>query len=788
MRKVQRAPATVNARDPRFRLRLEIRGMVQGVGFRPFVYRLATELELVGWVNNTSRGVFVEVEGSSDRLERFLSRVVAEPPPRASIQSLESAWLDPVGYQVFEVRHSHESGAKTALMLPDIAPCPDCLRELFDPSDRRYRYPFINCTNCGPRFSIIEALPYDRPHTAMHGFTMCSACQAEYDDPRDRRFHAQPNACPRCGPHLELQDATGRVLASDSIGGNAITAAADAIRQGRIVAIKGVGGFQLVVDARDAGAVRRLRERKRRVAKPFALMYPTLAQAALDCMIDPVESRLLLSPAAPIVLLRCQSHANVAANVAPGNPYLGVMLPSSPLHHLLMDELGFAIVATSGNRSEEPICIDEYEALERLADIADLFLIHNRPIVRHVDDSVARVVLRREMVIRRARGYAPLPASVRAPLPMLLATGGQQKNALAFALDADILLSQHIGDLETVPALDACERSARDFSRLYDLRLTAVACDLHPDYRSTRLAETLAREHSCPVVRVQHHYAHVLAAMADNDLGETALGVAWDGTGYGTDGTVWGGEFLHVTAQGFERAAHLRTFRLPGGDKAVVEPRRTALGLLYELFDGDLTAVNDLAPIRSFTRQESAILTTMLARGLNAPRTSSAGRLFDAIAAIADICQVTQFEGQAAMELEFALDETAVATPAYPFVLVERDGVIVIDWAPLVRAVIAAARTRTPVAQIAAAFHEALAAMIVAVAQRVGEERVVLTGGCFQNVYLTKRVVQLLQAAGFRPYWHQRVPPNDGGLALGQIVAAARELREEEANVPGDTG
>lgn len=750
------------------RLRIIVRGAVQGVGFRPFVYRLASELRLAGWVRNASQGVFIEVEGAPVTLREMLRRIAEEKPPRSFIQSMESSWLDPVGATGFEVRFSEEAGEKTALVLPDIATCPDCLREILDPSNRRYRYPFTNCTNCGPRFSIIEGLPYDRAATTMRRFSMCDACHAEYENPADRRFHAQPNACPVCGPHLEWWDREGGILAAHD---EALLAAAQAIRNGAIVALKGLGGFQFLVDARNDDAVRRLRQRKGREEKPFALMVPSLDLARHICHVHKAEQRLLESPESPIVLLRRTHAGTISPLVAPDNPTLGLMLPYTPLHCLLMRELDFPIVATSGNRSDEPICTDEREALDRLAPIADFFLVHDRPIARHVDDSIVRVTLGRELVLRRARGYAPLPVPVRHPLPPLLAVGGHLKNTVAISIGQNIFVSQHIGDLETEAAFDAFHRVIDSFERLYEFKPKAVACDAHPGYASTQFATQL----SVPVIATQHHYAHVLSCMAENDVEAPALGISWDGTGHGLDDTVWGGEFLRIAPDSFERVAHFRTFRLPGGEAAVKEPRRVALGLLHELLGDSLFDKTDLAPLRAFTAQELAILRMMLFKGLNAPLTSSAGRLFDAVSSILGLRQITRFEGQSAMELEFAL-ETADTNASYPFDIVAASPSDIVDWGPMVHAML---EDRHEKGTVSATFHNTLAEIVVCVAKRFGEEKVVLTGGCFQNAYLTARTVQRLSAAGFRPYWHQRIPPNDGGIALGQIIAAARATKRE---------
>lgn len=755
----------MSARDQLVRLRLVIHGAVQGVGFRPFVYRLATELQLTGWVLNSAQGVFIEVEGAQEQLEDFLRRLERDKPPRAFIQSLESSWLDPVGYTEFEIRHSDESGQKTAFILPDIATCPDCLSEIFDPNDRRYRYPFTNCTNCGPRFSIIEALPYDRPNTTMKHFTMCSDCQAEYENPLDRRFHAQPNACPRCGPHLELWDRRGTALAQHD---DALCQAAEAIRAGQIVAVKGLGGFHLITDARNEEAVQELRRRKHREEKPFALMYPNLETVKEHCEVSQPEARLLVSPESPIVLVRRRESAPIAPAVAPRNPYLGVMLPYTPLHHLLMAELGFPIVATSGNLSDEPICTDEHQALHKLNTIADLFLVHNRPIARHVDDSIVRSVAGRELVLRRARGYAPLPITLRAAHSeprTVVAVGAHLKSTIALSVGSNVFLSQHIGDLETAEAFGAFQRVIADFERLYEARPSVIVHDLHPEYLSTQYAQ----HRDLPKVGVQHHYAHVLACMAENELDSPVLGVSWDGTGYGLDGTIWGGEFLLLTTrENFRRVAHLRQFRLPGGEQAIKEPRRTALGLLYEIYGDALLGMRELAPVQAFSEKELEILWAMLQKKINVPVTSSVGRLFDAVASIAGLRQSTRFEGQAAMELEFA-GHLIQTDESYPFALADKT----LDWGPTIFSIISDVRAGVPAGKIAAKFHNTLVEMIVAVARRVGEERVVLTGGCFQNKYLAERAVQRLREEGFRPYWHQRVPPNDGGIALGQIVAGS---------------
>ena len=793
------------------RVRVALRGAVQGVGFRPFVHRLATELGLTGWVNNSPQGVMVEVESRRAVLEQFLNRLQTEKPPSSFIQGLETTWLDATGFSAFEIRASDTQGDKSTLVLSDIATCPDCLRELLDPRNRRFRYPFINCTHCGPRFSIIESLPYDRANTTMKRFAMCPDCQSEYDNPRDRRFHAQPNACPVCGPQVEFWrggDPEPEVLTG---GNEALLLAAAAIRDGKIVAVKGLGGFHLLVDARREDAVRRLRERKQREEKPFALLFPTLAVARQVCIISPLEERLLNSAEAPIVLLSKLPNPNplIVGAVAPGNPNLGVMLPANPLHHLLLADLGFPVVATSGNLSDEPLCTDELEAAWRLRGIADYFLVHNRPIVRHVDDSIVRVVLDREMVLRRARGYAPLPVQLRIaddgprneslvslvaktdnrqPKPrVVLAVGAHLKNAVALAVGGNVFLSQHIGDLETVPAENAFRRVIADFQKLYDVQPETIVADLHPDYLSTRFAlEPRPPAPAAPpaggskpaaapplVLQVQHHIAHVLSCLAENEVPLPALGVAWDGTGYGPDGSVWGGEFFLVTSETVERVASLRTFRLPGSNAAVREPRRAALGMLFEAFGDQAFERRDLPAVAAFSEAELGLLKTMLSRGLNSPKTSSVGRWFDAVASVVNLRQQIHFEGQAAMELEFAL-AGVVTDDRYELPLITRHALCLLDWAPVMQEIFRDTGQGRPVGEISAKFHNTLAEAVVAVARRFGLARVALSGGCFQNRYLLERTVRRLAAEKFQPYWHQRVPTNDGGIALGQVLAAVR--------------
>jgi hydrogenase maturation protein HypF len=757
-------------------MRVAIRGAVQGVGFRPFVYRLAAEMKLPGWVLNSPQGVFIEVEGEKADLESFLLRLQRERPSPSYIQSLEFSFLDPVHFKGFEIRRSESAGARSTLILPDIATCAECLSEVLDPAARRYRYPFTNCTHCGPRFTIIEALPYDRCNTSMKSFEMCPDCRKEYEDPLDRRFHAQPIACPACGPALQLWDRAGAILSECD---DALREAADAIRRGRIVALKGLGGFHLLADARSPSAVDTLRRRKRREEKPFALMYPSLEDVRGDCAVSELEARLLAAPESPIVLLSRRQgtvRRHIADTVAPSNPYLGVMLPYTPLHHLLMREIGFPVVATSGNLSDEPICIDERDALNRLGGVADLFLVHNRPIVRHADDSIVRMMMGRELILRRARGYAPLPVDCGRTFPGVLGVGAHLKNTVALSVGESVFVSQHVGDLENREASRAFERVICDFRRLYRTDPARIAADMHPDYLSTRFA----RDSGIPLIQIQHHFAHVAACMAENEIDGRVLGVSWDGTGYGSDGTVWGGEFLLTDEKSYTRVATFRKFRLPGGASAVKEPRRTALGVLYEMMGDAVFGRKDLNPVLAFRDSEIKVLARMLQNGIHSPWTTSAGRLFDAAASLAGLRQRMRFEGQAAMELEFAVGPDGT-DEVYPFSLkrpdpgVAGEGVLFIaDWEPMMEALLGDARDQIPLARIAGKFHNTMVEIIIETARSVGEERVILTGGCFQNRYLTERSVQRLQTEGFKPYWHQRIPPNDGGISLGQVVAASR--------------
>ncbi|MCS6976366.1 MAG: carbamoyltransferase HypF [Gemmatales bacterium] len=840
------------------RHRYEVEGIVQGIGFRPMVACLANRLGLTGWVANTTRGAVIEVQGNTDSLTAFgrtlrqeLARFVSHRRlcfPRGNGDVFKVPTVS--SESGFVIRGSVEDGTPTPCLIPDLAPCPDCVRELLDPSDRRFRYPFISCTACGPRFSILKKLPFDRENTTMSAFPLCPACAKEYADPTNRRFHAQTIACPACGPRLSLRDGRGKTLARDD---DALRRAEEALLDGRIVALKGVGGFQLLVDARKEEAVQRLRKRKGREAKPFALLVRDLDQARRWCQGAEAEWQALSSPRTPIVLLRrrgtrgltpaarqevthgltpaarkdeslgltsaarpaktaCDS--DIAMSIAPGLPWLGLMLPASPLHLLLTHDLGIPLVATSGNRSEEPLCIADAEAFERLGDIADLFLTHDRPIARPLDDSVVQVVDGRPMTLRRARGYVPepvcsgiveatgqltltarrqdssssitasggrqspgaAPASGGRQSPgasqttngPILALGGHLKNTIALTVGDTIVLSQHLGDLDTLAARNHFDRAIRDFLDLFQIEPVAVICDAHPDYASTLWAEEQAATRGVSVFHVQHHQAHVWACLVEQGESGPALGVAWDGTGYGDDGTIWGGEFFLVEGHGCRRVGSLLPFPLLGGDAAVRQPRRSALGVLWTALGEQAWRRNDLPSVRSFSDSERSTMSALLRRKVGVVMTSSMGRLFDAVASLLDLCHVSRYEGEAAMRVQAAAGSVEAVRDAEPYSFaVADDGVI--DWRPMVHGLLVDHR-RPDLA--AARFHATLAEMIAAMAKRTNQQTVALGGGCFQNRLLVEVIAARLRNDGRRVLWPCEVPPNDGGLSLGQILAA----------------
>jgi hydrogenase maturation protein HypF len=758
------------------RIHIAIRGVVQGVGFRPFIYRLANELKLYGYVFNNSKGVFIEAEGDDEPLKTFLFRIEKDKPSLSVITSLEHSILDPAGYADFTIRESEEDEDVSAFILPDIAVCDDCISEIFNPDDRRYLYPFINCTNCGPRFSIIESLPYDRPNTSMKIFEMCDACREEYENPLDRRFHAQPTACHDCGPQLSLWDEGGNIISGKN---DSVAQAAQLIKDGKIIALMGIGGFQLIVDASNDNAIKRLRERKRREEKPFALMFPDILSIKNVCHLNDAEKRALRSPESPIVLVkkkpvtlpagRQDPQSKISEIVALSNPCLGVMLPYTPLHHLLMWVLNAPIVATSANLSEEPICIDENEALERLKGIADCYLVNNRPIVRHVDDSIVRIIMNREMVLRRARGYVPLPVQIRdkhsdLKSKSILAVGGHLKNTVALKKGDSIFISQHIGDLSTEESNNTFKKVINDFQLLYDAKPETVISDMHPDYISTKHAKLL----NSNIEQVQHHYAHIAACRLENQIDGEALGVSWDGTGYGEDGTVWGGEFFITDDSSYKHVVHLKHFKLPGGEIAIKEPRRSLAGLLFELYGKSFIDEWGHLLKDKFTNKELSVISNMLEKGINSPLTSSAGRLFDAVSSLLGICQKSSYEGQAAMMLEFAADRNEKGD--YTFNVIE-DEKLIIDWQPIIENIILDLKKGVSTSIISAKFHNSLTKIILSIAEKLAVKKVILSGGCFQNGLLLERTIEQLQMNNYKVYWHQRIPPNDGGISLGQIAA-----------------
>lgn len=756
----------------RTRMTMEVEGAVQGVGFRPFIASLARRHQLGGFVQNTMHGARFAFEGNSKDVARALKDF--NTLPRLAFITRKTVCHDePLhGDTTFRILSSDFDGAATAHILPDASICPDCLRELFDPTSRFYRYPFVSCTNCGPRATIVTGLPYDRPKTSMRDFSLCPNCRREYEDLSDRRYHAQPIACPDCGPQLALWDKDGETIATRD---DALRIAARAIVEGMVVAMKGLGGFQLIVDATNEEAVRQLRVRKHREDKPFALMYPTLALMEDHAILTDAERALLSSAASPIVLVKRKHMENVSTRecypahnvVGERNPLFGVMLPYTPLHALLLKEVDRPIVATSGNRSDDPIIINEKEALARLADVADLFLVHNRPIVRPMDDSIVRMTEEGPLILRRARGYAPFPVRIPDGTHTLLAVGPQQKNTVAMGIGGDGRVSQHIGDLGTIATEESFIHAIDDLKMTFRATPDLVVSDLHPDYSSTEWAEGSGSR----IVRVQHHVAHVLAVAGEHGLTGNYLGVAMDGTGYGLDKTIWGGEFFAVSDLKIERIAHLRQFRLPGGERAAREGYRCAFGICDQLHDVE---TNDLPFMRHIGENEK-IFRTMCEKGVSAPYTSSVGRLFDAVAAILDVRHRSGFEGHAAMELEWCADRGASGKhyDCSPFrITQETDGCMVLDWREMITSLIDGMRERIPKEVLAAAFHDTLAHAIVMIAQQQKEERVVLSGGCFQNTRLLETTIRLLRESGFVPFRAEVLPSNDGAIAYGQLVFA----------------
>ncbi|MFF0731659.1 carbamoyltransferase HypF [Streptomyces chartreusis] len=779
-------PAAV-AQDPPHRRRVLVRGVVQGVGFRPYVYGLATELALVGHVTNTPEGVVAEVEGSGAAVARFCDRLAVQAPPLARVESVDHQELPAAGGEAFIILASRSGGPVRTLVSPDTATCADCLAELADPADRRHRHPFVNCTHCGPRFTIVTGVPYDRANTTMAAFPMCPDCAREYADPTDRRFHAQPVACPSCGPRLRLIVPGPAGRAERTSGPDLVTEARTMLARGAILAVKGLGGYHLACDATNAGAVALLRRRKARGDKPFAVMARAASDVEHLVRLGPEERRLLEGPVRPVVLLRRRPDPSYpegaprpAEAVAPGSPDLGVMLPYTPVHHLLLGLPGDPdgprlLVMTSGNVSGEPIVTDDDEALERLAHLADGWLTHDRPIHVPCDDSVVRVCDAEPLVLRRSRGYAPLPLTLPLPIRPALATGGDLKNAFCLGEGRQAWLSAHIGDMDDLATQGAFERAVEQLESITGVRPRRLACDRHPGYRSARWADRNAAGRT--VVRVQHHHAHIAAAMAEHGLDGTrpVIGVAFDGTGHGDDGAVWGGEFLLADYAGFTRFGHLAYVPLPGGDTAVRRPYRMALAQLRAAgldWSGDLPCTAACRP------DELRLLQRQLERDLNCVPTSSMGRLFDAVSSLAGVCHRAGYEAQAAVELEAAaLEAPADDTIAYAFALGDGEPVRA-DAAPVIAAIVRDLREGHTAATVAARFHRGVAGLVHALCRRARErhglDTAALTGGVFANTLLSSACAAALRQDGFTVLRHRLVPPGDGGLALGQLMVAAR--------------
>jgi hydrogenase maturation protein HypF len=770
--------------------RISVRGIVQGVGFRPFVYRLAVKHNLKGYVYNTSEDVKIEVEGELEAIKQFQLELGIEAPPLAHIEGIAITHHPPIGYKNFEIRHSIAEEGKYQLISPDIATCQACLSELLNPSDRRYRYPFTNCTNCGPRFTIIEDIPYDRPETTMRCFQMCSECQAEYENPLDRRFHAQPNACPKCGPKVELVDNQGKRVA----GSDALASASQLLKRGKIVAVKGLGGFLLACDASNEAAVKTLRERKRRPCKPFAIMVNNMNEIKKHCYVSPEEEELLACPQSPIVLMKWKAGSSVSREVAPNLKYLGVMLPYTPLHHILLKDTELPLVMTSGNLSEEPIAKDNNEALKRLSGIADYFLIHNRDIYSRYDDSVAIVEKGTSQLVRRARSYAPYPIHLTFKCRQVLACGAEMKNTFCLTRDNYAFLGQHIGDMENMETLEHFDNTISLYKRLFRIEPEIIAYDLHPDYLSTKYAQELSKSSNIKLIPVQHHHAHIASCMADNKLEASVIGVAFDGTGMGSDGHIWGGEFLVADYCSFDRVGHLEYLPLPGGDAAIKRPYRTAVGYVLSLLGKDtLEAIiasgarhPPVAFISEVSEIEIGIIKRQIESRLNSPLTSSMGRLFDAVSALVNIRGEIDYEGQAAVELEMAAyachceehSDEAISNDkeSYPYRIIVDEGMRIVQLRDLLSAIIEDLEQGISPGRISVRFHNTIARMTDEMCRLIADEtginQVVLSGGVFQNRLLLRKTIKLLENSGFQVFSHRQVPCNDGGISLGQAVVA----------------
>ena len=751
--------------------RIAVLGVVQGVGFRPFIFRLATEHNLAGWVRNTSGQVDIEVEGEVSDIHCFLTDIKYQCPPMARIENVTATFHSPSGQANFVIKDSLSQEGEYQLISPDIATCRDCEAELFAPDNRRYRYPFTNCTNCGPRFTIIEDIPYDRPKTTMSHFTMCPNCQREYDDPFDRRFHAQPNACAVCGPSLTLTDGDGHIVSSD----NVISAVCGLLRDGKILAIKGLGGFLLSCDATNTEAVKLLRMRKRRPSKPLAVMLSALSEVGTHCLVSPEEESLLTSYERPIVLLRWMANSAICREVSMANKYLGVMLPYTPLHHLLLQDVGVPLVMTSGNLSEEPIACDNDEALQRLRGIADYFLLHNRDIRSRYDDSVYFVGGGEQRALRRARGYAPYPIFLPFECKQVFACGVQEKNTFCFTKNNHAFVSQHIGDMENQETLEYFEDTSQLYRSLFRVNPEIVACDMHPEYLSAKHAKELVFKHAeLKLVQVQHHHAHIASCLAENGAEGPVIGVAFDGTGYGPDGTVWGGEFLVADYKGFERVGHFEQVPMPGGEGSIRKPYRMALGYVLSLTKNELR--EGLPLLHGIDTVELKVIERQVERKINSPLTSSAGRLFDAVAALSGIRGIVDYEGQAAIELEMLAPDNMHGLGSYRFSIDRQNSIYKIRVGQLIAEVVKDTRKGTSSELISAKFHNTVAEMITEmcclISQKTNLKNVALSGGVFQNRLLLQLAIESLTEKGFDVLTHKLVPSNDGGISLGQAAVA----------------
>ncbi|MDP2682107.1 MAG: carbamoyltransferase HypF [Deltaproteobacteria bacterium] len=779
---ISSAPDSFNRGQTLSRIRIFLNGIVQGVGFRPFIYRCAKERGFAGFVENISDGVIIEVQGNGHDLQDFVNYIFAGHPSSARISDIRIKEVSLAGDADFVIKESRRSHGKGPLFPPDFSVCEDCLKELFDPSNRRYRYPFINCTGCGPRFTIIKGLPYDRPLTSMASFKMCPECLMEYTDPFDRRFHAEPNACPLCGPHVCWALPDGRIAAKDS---DAIKLCEEAIKSGRIAAVKGIGGFHLMADASDDNAVSLLRNRKARYEKPFAVLFPAdkddmLSYVKKEAFLSGDEEMAMINRERPIVVLRRRDDSRLSGYISPGLDTVGAFLPYSPLHYILLKDLKTAIVATSANFSDSPIIKDNKEAMERLKETADGFLLHNRDIVRRCDDSVIRVIAGKPVFIRRSRGYTPqvfkLPYKLNEPI---LAVGGNQKVTIALGWEDKAVMSQHLGDLTTEEGKEAFENAIDDLTGFYNIKPARIVSDMHPDYISTKWAFS---QNGVKHIQVQHHHAHIAACMLDNHLTDNVLGVSWDGSGYGTDSTIWGGEFLIADYKGFERFCTFRKLRLLGGEQAVKEPERALFSILYEIYGEDILKqgsekiVNcklQIANLKDiFTEAELAIFLQMLKKGFNSPFTTSSGRIFDAIASLLGICHKATYEGQGAMMLEAKADGRTGS--AYPIEVKSHGNMNIFNWEPMFKSMAEDVWKNVNMTTISQNFHETLAQLILHVAKMARQEKglntVCLSGGVFQNKVLTERAVCLLKDMGFNVFTHNRLSPNDGGISLGQLI------------------